>query len=167
MKKNQNLTPLFSAIKEYDRRRPSYFRIPGHRYENGIDPLFREAVGDGIFGFDLTETPLTDDLHNASGAIKEAEELAADLWGADYTHFLVNGTTCGNQTSVITACGGGGKIAIPRNAHKSALMGLIIGGGNPVYIMPGLEPTWGLHGGITPQQVEDMFKENPDCRELW
>ena len=164
MARNQNLTPLFSAIQEYDRLRPAYFRIPGHRYENGIDPLFRAAVGDGIFGFDLTETPLTDDLHNASGAIKEAEELAADLWGADYTHFLVNGSTCGNQASVITVCGGGGKIAIPRNAHKSALMGLIIGGGKPVYIMPGLEPTWGLHGGITPQQVEEMFAANPDCK---
>ena len=126
--------------------------------------MFREAVGDGIFGFDLTETPLTDDLHNASGPIKEAEDLAADLWGADYTHFLVNGTTCGNQAAVITCCGGGGKIAIPRNAHKSALMGLIIGGGNPVYIMPGIEPEWGLHGGITPKQVEDMFRENPTCR---
>ena len=166
MAKDQNLTPLFSAIKEYDRRRPSYFRIPGHRFENGIDPLFREAVGDAIFGFDLTETPLTDDLHNASGPIKEAEDLAAELWGADYTHFLVNGSTCGNQTAVITCCGGGGKIAIPRNAHKSALMGLIIGGGNPVYIMPGLEPTWGLHGGITPAQAEKMFQENPDCKGL-
>lgn len=164
MAKNQQLTPLFSAIQEYNRRRPAYFRIPGHRYENGIDPLFREAVGDGIFCFDLTETPLTDDLHNASGAIREAETLAADLWGADYTHFLVNGTTCGNQAAIITACGGGKKIAIPRNAHKSALMGLIIGGGQPVYIMPGLEPCWGLHGGITPKQVEEMFAANPDCR---
>ncbi|MCQ2552534.1 MAG: aminotransferase class I/II-fold pyridoxal phosphate-dependent enzyme [Clostridia bacterium] len=163
---DQNKTPLFSAIREYDQRRPSYFRIPGHRYENGIDPLFREAVGDGIFGFDLTETPLTDDLHNASGAIKEAEELAAELWGADYTHFLVNGTTCGNETAVMTCCGGGRKMAIPRNAHKSALMGLILGGGNPVYIMPGLEPTWGLHGGITPAQAEEMFEKNPDCKGL-
>lgn len=162
--KNQNLTPLFSAIKEYNRRRPAYFCIPGHRYENGIDPLFQDAVGDGIFGFDLTETPLTDDLHNASGAIREAEELAADLWGADYTHFLINGTTCGNQAAIITISGGGRKIAIPRNAHKSALMGLIIGGGRPVYITPDFEPDWGLHGGITPDQVAEMFAVNPDCQ---
>lgn len=164
MARNQNETPLFSAIQEYNRRRPVYFKVPGHRYEKGVNPLFKEAVGNGIFGFDLTETDLTDDLHNASGCIKEAEELAADLWGADYTHFLVNGTTCGNEAAVMTCCCGDGKIAIPRNAHKSTLMGLILGGGRPVYMLPELEPTWGLQGGITPEQVEAVFAEHPDCK---
>ncbi|MBR0130921.1 MAG: arginine decarboxylase, partial [Firmicutes bacterium] len=157
MAKDQNKTPLFDSIMEYNRLKPAYFRIPGHRYERGINPKWREAVGDAIFGFDLTETYLTDDLHNASTYIKEAEDLASELWGSDYTHFLVNGSTCGNQAMVLTVCGGGGKIAIPRNAHKSALMGLIMAGGRPVYITPQIEPEWGLHGGITPAQVEEMF----------
>ena len=85
MNKDQDRTPLFDAVAAYSEQRPAYFRIPGHRFENGIDPKFREAVGDEIFKLDLTETPLTDDLHNASGAIKEAEDLAAELWGAEYT----------------------------------------------------------------------------------
>ncbi|MBR6352228.1 MAG: aminotransferase class I/II-fold pyridoxal phosphate-dependent enzyme [Firmicutes bacterium] len=164
MDNRQDRTPLFDSIMEYNRIKPSYFRIPGHRYAHGINQKWRDAVGDGIFGFDLTETYYTDDLHNASTYIKEAEDLASELWGTDYTHFLVNGSTCGNQAMVMTVCGGGGKIAIPRNAHKSALMGLIMGGGKPVYITPQIEPEWGLHGGITPQQVEDMFKDNPDCK---
>ena len=71
--KDQNRAPLFEAINEYNRKRPAYFRIPGHRYEKGINPRWREAVGDAIFGYDLTETPMTDDLHNASGPIKESE----------------------------------------------------------------------------------------------
>ena len=161
---NQKSAPLFDAIVDYNKRRPSYFCIPGHRYEKGINPMWRDIVGDAIFSFDLTETPLTDDLHHASGPIMEAEKLAAELWGADYTHFLVNGSTSGNQAMIITVTHGGGKVAIPRNAHKSALMGLIIGGGNPVYIMPELEQEWGLHGGITPNAVEKMFEENPDCK---
>ena len=164
MKKDQNKTPLFSAIREYDEKHPAYFRIPGHRYENGIDPLFRQAVGDGIFKMDLTETYLTDDLHNASGPIKEAEDLASELWESDYTHFLVNGSTCGNQTMIITTANNGQTVCIPRNAHKSALMGLTLGGGRPVYIMPQIEEEWGLHGGITPAQVEDMFEKYPECR---
>ena len=161
---DQNRTPLFDAIVEYNKRKPSYFRVPGHRYEKGISPILREAFGDAIFSFDLTETPLLDDLHHASGPIMEAEQLAAELWGADYTHFLVNGSTCGNEAMIITVTHGGGKVAIPRNAHKSVLMGLILGGGNPVYIMPELEPEWGLHGGITPEAVEEMFRSNPDCK---
>lgn len=163
---NQDRTPLFDAIMKYDEKRPSYFRIPGHRYEKGINPKWRDVVGDKIFGFDLTETPLCDDLHNASGAIKEAEDLAADLWGADYTHFLVNGSTCGNEVSVLTTAFNGDKICIPRNAHKSALMGLILSGAKPVYIAPYIEEEWGLQGGITAQQAEAMFAENPDCKGL-
>ena len=164
MADRQEKTPLFDSIMEYDRLRPSYFRIPGHRYENGINPKWREAVGDAIFGFDLTETYYTDDLHNASTCIREAEELASELWKSDYTHFLVNGSTCGNQAMVLTTSGGGGKIAIPRNAHKSALMGLIMSGGDPVYLTPQIESEWVLQGGITPEQVASMFEVNPDCR---
>jgi len=163
---NQNKTPLFDAIMDYDSKRPAYFRIPGHRYEKGINPKWREVVGDKIFGFDLTETPLCDDLHNASGAIKEAQDLASQLWGSDYTHFLVNGSTCGNQVAVITTAVNGQTICIPRNAHKSALMGLILGGAKPVYIAPFIEQEWGLQGGITPEQAEEMFSQNPDCKGL-
>ena len=164
MKEDQKRMPLYEAILEYNEKSPAFFHIPGHRYERGINEVWRAKVGDEIFKFDLSETPLTDDLHHASGPIKEAEQLAAELWGADYTHFLVNGSTCGNQAMVVTASHGGAKIAIPRNAHKSVLMGLIIGGGKPVYIMPQIEPEWGLHGGITPGQVEEMFRQNPDCK---
>lgn len=164
---NQNTTPLFDALVEYNRRKPAYFRVPGHRYEKGINPILREAVGDAIFSFDLTETPLLDDLHNATGPIHEAERLAAELWGADYSHFLVNGTTCGNEAMILTAAHGGGTVAIPRNAHKSALMGLILSGGNPVYIMPELEQEWGLHGGISPASVERVFQQHPDCKGVF
>ena len=163
---DQNKTPLFDAIMEYDTKRPAYFRIPGHRYEKGINPKWREVVGDKIFGFDLTETPLCDDLHNASGAIKRAEDLASDLWGSDYTHFLVNGSTCGNQVAVMTTAFEGQKICLPRNAHKSALMGLILGGAKPVYITPAIDDVWGLQGGITAEQAEAMFEENPDCKGM-
>ncbi len=164
MEDRQKRMPLFEAILEYNEKKPAFFRVPGHRYERGINPAWREKVGDEIFKFDLTETPITDDLHHASGAIKEAEDLAAELWGADYSHFLVNGSTCGNQVMVVTTVNGGDKIAIPRNSHKSVLMGLIIGGGVPVYMMPEIEEEWGLHGGITPRQVEEMFEMNPDCK---
>jgi len=164
--KNQNQTPLFDAICEYNRRKPAYFRIPGHRYERGINQKWRDKVGDAIFGFDLTETPLTDDLHHAGGPIKEAENLASELWGSDYTHFLVNGTTCGNESMIITTAHEGETVCVPRNAHKSALYGLTLGGAKPIYIMPQIEEEWVLHGGISPDQAEKMFTEHPECKGL-
>jgi arginine/lysine/ornithine decarboxylase len=161
---DQNRTPIFEAITKYIDKKPAYFRIPGHRFEHGINQRWKDAVGDNIFKYDLTETSLLDDLHNPEGAIKEAEELASEVFGSDHSYFLINGTTCGNEAMIITTAFEGEKIAIPRNAHKSALMGLIISGAEPVYIMPELSGEWGIQGGVTPEEVEKTLKSNPECK---
>ena len=57
-------------------------------------------MGDGVFRFDLTEAEGLDDLHHPEGAILEAQRLAAELYGADRSWFLVNGTTCGNEAKM-------------------------------------------------------------------
>ena len=97
MNQDQNKAPIFDAAMKYAKLRPAYFCVPGHRYENGPGSLLREYAGDNIFKIDITETEITDDLHCPVGAIKEAQELAAELFGADHTFFLVNGSTCGNH----------------------------------------------------------------------
>ncbi len=161
---DQNKTPLFDAIRNYIDLNPAYFRIPGHRLERGISNRWKDVVGEEIFKFDLTETPLVDDLHNPEGAIKEAQELAREVFNADHSYFLVNGTTCGNEAMIVTTAFEGQKVAIPRNAHKSALMGLIISGAEPIYLSPKLSKELGVQGGILPEDVEAMFRANPDCK---
>ncbi len=161
---DQSKTPLLDAIMKYNELDPAYFRIPGHRFERGISNRWKDIVGGNIFKFDLTETPLLDDLHNPEGAIKEAELLAQEVFQADHSYFLVNGTTCGNEAMIITTAFEGQKVAIPRNAHKSALMGLIISGAEPIYIMPELSDEWGIQGGIKPEDVRKTLEANPDCK---
>ena len=101
---DQNRTPLLDAVAAYARREPAYFKIPAHRFERGISPRWRKWTGDGIFRFDLTEAEGLDDLHCAEGVIRQAQELAAELYGARKTWFLVNGTTCGNEAMILAAC---------------------------------------------------------------
>jgi arginine decarboxylase len=161
---DQNKTPIFDAIMKYINLKPAYFRIPGHRFERGISKRWKDVVGDEIFKFDLTETSLVDDLHNPEGVIKEAQLLAQEVFHAEHSYFLVNGTTCGNEAMIVSTAFAGQKVAIPRNAHKSALMGLIISGAEPIYIFPELSREWGIQGGITPEDVKEMFKTNPDCK---
>lgn len=163
---DQNKTPIFEAITKYIEKKPAYFRIPGHRFERGINKRWKDAVGENIFKYDLTEAPMLDDLHNPEGAIKEAQELASEVFGADHSYFLVNGTTCGNEAMIMTTAFQGEQIAIPRNAHKSALMGLIISGAEPLYIMPELSEEWGIQGGIKPEKVEELFRKHPNCKGL-
>ena len=41
----QRKTPLLDAIVDYTTNRPVYFKIPGHRYEKGISPRWRQWTG--------------------------------------------------------------------------------------------------------------------------
>lgn len=164
---NQENTPLLDAITEFIRTKPAYFRIPGHRLERGISRKWTDKVGSEIFAYDVTETPFTDDLHSPEGAILEAQELLSELYRAKQSFFLVNGTTCGNEAMILSAAFEGQEIMVARNAHKSAMMGLIISGAKPVYVMPEVFDEWGLQGGIRPEAVRKTFEEYPHCKALF
>ncbi len=166
MNRDQNRAPIFEAAMKYADLRPAYFCVPGHRYENGVEAGFRSFAGDNIFKIDITETVVTDDLHCPVSAIKEAQELAAALWGADQTFFLVNGSTCGNEAMVLSAVRPGEKIMIAGNCHKSVYNALILSGAEPVYIMPETINEWDIPGGISPAEAGRLFEKYPDCRAL-
>ncbi len=163
----QNETPLLSAVEQLIDTKPAYFRIPGHRLERGVSSRWTDKTGDKIFAYDVTETPLTDDLHAPEGAIRRAQELLSELYGADESFFLVNGTTCGNEAMIISAAFEGQEIMVARNAHKSALMGLVLSGAKPVYVMPEAISEWGIQGAVEPERVRTLFRVHPECRALF
>ncbi|MCP6658041.1 hypothetical protein NL521_29335, partial [Klebsiella pneumoniae] len=80
---------------------------------------------------DLANMAELDDLHEPHGPIKAAQDLAAQLYGADYSYFMVNGTTGGIYAMILTIAGPGDKIIIPRNAHRSIIGGIILSGAIP------------------------------------
>lgn len=166
MMKQEN-TPLLDAIDQFIETKPAYFRIPGHRLSEGISTRWTDKVGKEIFAYDVTETPFTDDLHSPEGAIAKAQELLKDLYQADESYFLVNGTTCGNEAMILSSAVDNDKILVARNAHKSAMMGMILSGAMPTYIMPEVLSEWGLQGGISPLEVRKALEENPDCKALF
>ena len=161
---DQTKTPLVDALKNFDKISPAYFCIPSHHRGKGVSSSFTEVFGKTVLKYDLTETPITDDLHEADGAIKEAESLASELFGSDRTFFLVNGTTCANEAMIISSVCEGEKILVARNCHKSVLMGLIISGASPVYIEPEISGVFSTFGSISPEKVELAFKNHPDIK---
>lgn len=161
---DQTKTPLVDALKNFDKISPAYFCIPSHHRGKGASSSFTEVFGKTVLKYDLTETPLTDDLHEADGAIKEAESLASELFGSDRTFFLVNGTTCANEAMIISSVCEGEKILVARNCHKSVLMGLIISGASPVYIEPEISGVFSAFGSISPEKVKLAFKNHPDIK---
>ena len=65
---------------------------------------------------------------------------------------------------ILSAVKPGEKIIVPRNAHKSALMRLVLSGAVPVWVMPEYLEEWGMYGAVAPEAVEKAFLREPDCR---
>lgn len=94
-----------------------------------------------------------DNLFRPKGAILEAQNLAAELFGASKTWFLVGGTSCGIAGAIMATCCPGDSLILPRNCHISAISGMVITGAVPKYIIPEYNNEWGVAGGMTPVQV--------------
>jgi len=159
---DQTKTPYFQALLDYVDAGVLPFHTPGHIQGGGMDLAFREFVGDNICAIDLTPMPGIDDLLQPTEAIKEAQELAADAWGADTTFFLINGSTSGNQCMMMAAANPGDKIAVPRNSHKSMLGGLVMSGAAPVYMQPAVDGELRMDHSVTPATVAATLREHPD-----
>jgi len=164
---DQNKTPLFDALKKFVDWDPAPFFIPSHKMGEGIDPRFKSFAGENIFKIDLCEVRWLDDFHSTSSSIKEAQELAADAWGAEKSHFLVNGTSGGIIAAICSVCGDGDRIIVPRNAHKSAIYGLTLSGAEPVYVMPAVDQDRGFIGGLEPETLEKALKDHPDAKAVF
>lgn len=158
-------TPVFDAVRTYYSDKTIPFHVPGHKGGQGL-PEFRAFVGQNTMGIDLTCMPDLDNICNPRGVIAEAEDLAARLYGADKAFFLVNGTTSGIQAMIMASCQPGDKIIIPRNAHKSALGGMILSGATPVYIHPEIHPEFGVSMGVTVENVTCALKQHPDAKAV-
>ena len=139
-------------LENYTGRDLSAWHMPGHK---------RKAVCGGIwdevFRLDVTEVPGTDDLHHATGAIRESERAAAAAAGAAFAHYLVGGSTAGILASVAAAAHlwrereTGGEEEKDRqplflaaeNCHRSVWNGLRLAGAAFLPLKPEGDPTYG------------------------
>ncbi|GMA62236.1 aminotransferase class I/II-fold pyridoxal phosphate-dependent enzyme [Alicyclobacillus fastidiosus] len=163
---NQNETPLFDTLLHHATRKPIQFHIPGHKHGRGMDSRFRSFVGDQALSLDLINIAPLDDLHHPTGAIKRAQELAAQAFGADYTYFSVQGTSTAIMAMVLSTVGPGDKILVPRNVHKSVLTAIILADAQPIFLLPEVDARFGISHGLSVEVVTDALVAHPDARAL-
>ncbi len=165
MKLKQNQTPLYTALKKYADEGTVSFHVPGHKQGRGNLELFN-LVGLACV-IDVTCMEDQDNICNPVGPIKDAQILAAQLYGADNAFFLVNGTTCGIQAMIMGVCEPGDKIIIPRNAHKSVISSIIMSGAVPVYVEPEINSYLGIAMGVRPEYIEKALQSHPDAKAVF
>jgi len=165
-KLDQNETPLFDALMEYVNRETIPFHVPGHKKGVGMDKEFKDFMGENPFKIDVTVFKLVDSLHHPTGPIKKAQELAADVYGADASFFSIHGTSGAIQAMIMSVVTDGDKIIVPRNVHKSITAGIILSGAIPIYMQPQLDKKLGIAHGVPPSTVEATLNKHPDAKAV-
>ncbi|MEH1777436.1 MAG: aminotransferase class I/II-fold pyridoxal phosphate-dependent enzyme [Nostoc sp.] len=163
---NQNQTPLLDALKANATRPHAPFYTPGHKLGKGISQPLADLFGKAVFRADLTELADLDNLFSPQGVIQQAQQLAAEAFGASQTWFLVNGSTCGIEAAILATCGTGDKIILPRNVHSSAIAGLILSGAIPIFLNPEYDPVLDIAHSITPNALQSALQQHPDAKAV-
>ena len=137
-KLDQNKTPYLDALKKYVKRETSQLDVPGHQQGN-VKNKFKDFIGPELFKCDINAPIGMDNLANPHGCLLESTKLMNEFTEAEHSFFLINGTSSGIISMIMSACHAGDKIILPRNVHKSVVSALILSGASPVYIMPQLD----------------------------
>lgn len=163
---NINKVPILKSLIRYRDGGAIPFHMPGHKRGNIYKKLGIDILNSDMLTLDTTEVPGVDNLHCPESAIKEAQELAAQAFGADHTFFLVNGTTSGIYSMIMTATNPGDKIIVPRNCHKSVYGAVILGRLQPIYISPETDEKLGAAMGINPDTLEYILEKHSDAKAV-
>jgi arginine decarboxylase len=161
--------PLFEAICHYTSQQPIRCHVPGHRGGSGLRELYTETELYGLeqlestMKLDLTEISGLDDLHQPSGVILEAQQLAAECFGAEETHFLVGGSTVGNQALIMSLCRPGDLLIVQRNVHKSVIHALMLAGARAVFLPPQIDIDSGVTTGSRKTDIEEALIRYPEA----
>ena len=160
---------LINRLAAYARSDMYPFHMPGHKRRTGPEESFMNSCTDSFtnpFAVDITEIEGFDNLHHPEGILKDSMKWAADVYGADQTYYLINGSTGGILAAVCGAVPRGGRILVSRNCHKSVYHGICLNQLKTSYVYPQEIEGLGIQGGITAEDVDRMLNRYMDTQAV-
>ena len=151
---------LEDALRNYGKSDFYPYHMPGHKRSQKM------GAWSDIFQIDITEIDGFDNLHQAEGMIKQAQERAAKLYGAEETFFLVNGSTCGVLSAILSVTQKQDTILIARNCHKSVYHAAFLQELQLRYLYPEQIAEYGIADAIGPEEVEEALIKYPECKAV-
>ncbi|WP_223643308.1 aminotransferase class I/II-fold pyridoxal phosphate-dependent enzyme [Planococcus sp. 4-30] len=155
--------PIVDALIQFQNRQPISFHVPGHKHGilSGLPKEIQSALH-----YDLTELTGLDDLHYPEEAIKDAQLLLAEAYGAKESFLLVNGSTVGNLAMVHAACREGETVIVQRNSHKSIFHALELAHVRPVYVSPQWDEESMTAAAVSLKAIEEAIEAYPEAKAV-
>lgn len=163
---SQNLLPpYFNTLKNFTEDGDYYWDCPGHmggmaylKHPVGID--FFNFFGENMFRADIgVATAEMGDYLIHEGPSKKSEQIAAKLFGSDWTLYGVSGSSGSNRIVAQGAIGANEMVVVDRNCHKSLNHGLTLAQARPVYLKPSRNG-YGLIGPIPAERLQKSTIDN-------
>ena len=162
---SQENAPIYEALENLRKMRVVPFDVPGHKRGRG-NPELTRLLGKQCMNMDVNSMKPLDNLCHPVSVIKEAEELAAEAFGAAHAFLMVGGTTSSVQSMILSVAKRGEKIILPRNVHRSVIGAMVLCGAVPVYVNPQCSQRLGIPLGMSVEDVKRAIEENPDAKAV-
>lgn len=157
--KNEPVETLLSLL---ERRCPAELpmHMPGHKRNAQMAPYLKRLNAD----IDITEINGFDNLPRATGMLRDSMRMAANLYGAHRTFYMVNGSTGGILSAVHALTMPGDTAIVARNCHMSVFHALGLRRLTAHYIDPEYDHSFEVVASMSPLTVEKALREHPETR---
>lgn len=150
-------------LSEYVEMGNIAFDCPGHQggqyyRKHPAGRFLYDFYGENIFRSDICNADVKlGDLLIHEGAACDAQKYAAQVFNADKTYFVLNGTSSSNKVALNAVLAPGDLVLFDRNNHKSNHHGALIqAGATPIYLETARNP-FGFIGGIDSHCFEEDY----------
>ncbi|HJQ78340.1 MAG TPA: aminotransferase class I/II-fold pyridoxal phosphate-dependent enzyme [Lacipirellulaceae bacterium] len=157
---DQERAPIYETLAGYARSGIYGFHTPGHKAGRFAAPELTDLVGRSGLALDLPAMTATDNTFQPTGCIREAQQLAAEVFGASQTFFLSAGSTLGVAAALLATVPHGHTVAMPRNIHRSVVAGLVLSGALPRFLPHDVLPECGALG-VSPRALATALDTDP------
>src|SRR5438477_5649921 len=163
----QDRTPYLDALREYAARDPARLHVPGHKGGLGADAELLRALGGPALALDIPALTHGIDLGPPPTPFEQAQELAAEAWGARRTWFLINGASQGNIAAGLALAHQGEEVVLQRNVHSSTIDALVLSGLRPTFVAPEVDPELGIAHCLSADALERALAATPAAVGAW
>ncbi len=159
---DKNIPPFYKALKAFAKKKNTLWSTPGHASGVGLKSSpsgkdFYEFFGHNLFLSDISSSVSElGSILEHQGPPAQAEKRAAEVFGADTTFFVLNGTSTANKVVFFATVAPGDLVLVGRNCHKSIMHAIIMNEAIPIYLTP--KPC--SYGIIGPVGFEQFTKES-------
>jgi lysine decarboxylase len=151
-------TPLYDAYRQFLTNSGTPFTVPGHKRN--------PALVDDLLAQDVPHWGGVEDRRVSAKRLQGAQRIAADMWGADWCRYSVQGSTHGNQAMALCIGKPGDKVIVARTLHKSMFFGLVLAGLEPVWVRPDIDAATGLTAGMPVERIRAALQQHPEARAV-